>query len=131
MNSITLRGEGGEGFNDSYVTTNQIQAIFHPSLRTQPTFPEATTGLGNERGISILMTCHYPGLGGESDWLKHISHEAQPIESTTQIWVVKRHQYGISSVFPRKSFRGKPVVASGNSAAFYAIFPPGMVTNMH
>ena len=117
MNSITLRGEGGgEGFNDSYVTTNQIQAIFHPSLRTQPTFPEATTGLGNERENSILMTCHYPDLGGESDWL--------PIESTTQIWVVKRHQYGISSVVPRKSFRGKPVVASGNSAAFYAIFPP-------
>ena len=26
---------------------------------------------------------------------------------STQIWVVTRHQYGISAVVPRKSFRGE------------------------
>ena len=43
------------------------------------------------------MTRHYPDLGSASDWLKQISHAAKPITSTTQIWVVKRHQYGISA----------------------------------
>ena len=64
----------GEGFSDSCVTTNQIHAIFHPSLRTQPTFPEAITGflakwrLGNERGNSILMTMMM-SLPGSGQWI--------------------------------------------------------------
>ena len=72
------------------------------SLRKQPTFGEATTGfhtkwrLRNKRRNSILMTCHYPDLGSASDWLNQISHMAQPIRSTTHIWVVMRCQYGIS-----------------------------------
>ena len=32
------------------------------------------------------------------DWLKQISHVAPPIRSSTQIWVVTRHQYGISPI---------------------------------
>ena len=43
--------------------------------------------LRNERRNSILMTCHYPDLGGASDWLNQISHMTRPIKSTTQIWV--------------------------------------------
>ena len=45
------------------------------SLRTQPTFGDATPGfpakwrLRNERRNSILMTRHYPDLGNASDWL--------------------------------------------------------------
>ena len=39
-----------------------------------------------------------------SDWLKQISLAARPIRSTTQIWVVKRHQYGISALVPQTSF---------------------------
>ena len=31
----------------------------------------------------------------------------QPIRSTTQIWVVTRHQYGISALVSQTSFRGK------------------------
>ena len=116
VNGKTLAGEGrgGEGFSDNYVTTNQIQAIFHPDLRTQPTFPEATTGLlakwrlGNECGNSILTKGHYPDLVGESDWLKHVSHEAQPIESTTQIWV-----YDTSSVWNFCS-HSTEVISRGN-----------------
>ena len=34
---------------------------------------------------------------GASDWLKQISLSAQPIRSTTQIWVVTRHQKEISA----------------------------------
>ena len=41
------------------------------------------------------MTRHYPDLGSASDWLNQIFQAAQPIRSTTQIWVVTRHQYRI------------------------------------
>ena len=43
-------------------------------LRKQPTFGNAITGfpakwhLRNEQRNSILMMCHYPDLGGASDW---------------------------------------------------------------
>ena len=51
------------------------------------------------------MTCHYPCLGSTSDWLRQISHAARPIRSTTKIWVVTDHQYGISSLVSQTSFR--------------------------
>ena len=36
-----------------------------------------------------------------SDWLNQIYHAARPFSSSIQIWVVTRHQYGISAlVFP-------------------------------
>ena len=37
------------------------------------------------------MAHHYPDLGIASDWLKQICHTAQPIRSTTQIWLVTQH----------------------------------------
>ena len=61
--------------------------------------------LRNKRRHSILMTSHYPDLGSASDWLKQISLAARPIRSTTQIWLVTRHQYGISALVPETSFR--------------------------
>ena len=45
------------------------------------------------------MTRRFPDLGSSSDWLKQISHTAQPIRNTTQIWVVARHQYGVFALF--------------------------------
>ena len=84
-----------------------------PWLRKQPTFGDATTGfptkwrLRNERRNSILMTRHYPDLSSASDWLNQMSHAARPIRSTTQIWVVTRHQYGISAFVSQTSFRGE------------------------
>ena len=63
--------------------------------------------LRNERRNSILMTRHYPYLGSASDWLNQISHPAWPIRSTTQIWVVTRHQYRISSLVSQTSFGGE------------------------
>ena len=51
------------------------------------------------------MTRHYPDLGSASDWLKQISQAVRPIRSTTLIWVVTRHQYGISALVSQASFR--------------------------
>ena len=53
------------------------------------------------------MTLHYPDLGSASDWLNQISHAVRSIRSTTQIWVVTRHQYGISVLVSQASFGGE------------------------
>ena len=39
--------------------------------------------------------------------LNQISHAARPIRSTTQIWVVTLHQYGISALVSQTSFGGE------------------------
>ena len=61
----------------------------------------------NKGKNSILMTHHYPDLDSASDWLKQISHVARPIKGTTQIFVVTRHQNGISALVSQTSFRGE------------------------
>ena len=87
-------------------TTSQTDIL---SMRKQPTFGDVTTGfpakwrLRNGGRNSILITRHYPDLGSASDWSNQISHAPRPIRSTTQIWVVTRHQYWISHT----SFRGE------------------------
>ena len=53
------------------------------------------------------MTRHHPDLGSASDWLNQISHAARPIRSTTQIWVMTHHQYGISAFVSQTSFGGE------------------------
>ena len=53
------------------------------------------------------MTGHYPDLGNASDWLNQISYAAQPFRSTTQLWVVSRHPYGISALVCQTSFGGE------------------------
>ena len=53
------------------------------------------------------MTRHYPDPGSAYDWLKQIFLLAQPIRSTTQIWVVTRHQYEISELVSQTSFPGE------------------------
>ena len=53
------------------------------------------------------MTRHCPELGSTSDWLNQISHAAQPIRRTTQIWVVTRHHNGISALVSQTSFGGE------------------------
>ena len=54
---------------------------------------------------SILMTYHYQDLGSASDWMKQI----EPIRNSTQNLVMTRHQYGISALVPKPSFRGKKI----------------------
>ena len=83
------------------------------SLRKQPTFGDVTTGfptkwrLRNKRRNSILMIHHYTDLCSASDWLNQISHVARLIGSTTKIWVVTLHQYGISAFISQMSFGGE------------------------
>ena len=101
--------------------------LFRVSLGKQSTFRGATTGthwfpreMTSEKRVrnSILGTCHYPVLGSATDWLKKIFHAARPTTSTTQMWVVTRHQYGISALVSQTSFRGKQGVASPNVGCF-------------
>ena len=70
------------------------------------------------RRNSILMTRRYPDLGSASDWLCRLWNLLQPIRSTTQIWVVTRHQYGISALVSQTSFAEKLLVASRNVVCF-------------
>ena len=70
----------------------------------QPTFGDATAGfptkwcLRNERRNSVRILCYYPDLGSSSDWSCSVENLIKPIRSTTQIWVVTRHQYEISAL---------------------------------
>ena len=47
------------------------------------------------------MMCHYPGLGRASDWSNQVFSTAQPIRSTTQMWVVTHR---ISALVSQRSF---------------------------
>jgi len=51
------------------------------------------------------MMCHYPDLGSTFDWSCCKELLLQPIRSTTQIWLVTCHHYGISSLIPQMSSR--------------------------
>ena len=64
------------------------------------------------------MTHHYPDLGSASDWSCRMGNLIQPIRSTTQIWVVTRHQYGISVLVSQTSFCGKTSGAVANCRLF-------------
>ena len=65
----------------------------------------------------------YPDLDSPSDWWKQISHAAQLIRSTNQIWEAKRHQYGIFTLLwflrRRRHFAGKPVAAQAEMSAVF------------
>ena len=64
------------------------------------------------------MMRHYPDLGSASDWLNQMSHAARPIRSTTRIWVVTRHQYGISALVSQTSFGGESSVSVAKCRLF-------------
>ena len=50
------------------------------------------------------MTCHYLDLGSAVE--ANFSSGTIKIRSTIQIWVVTRHQYGISVLVSQTSFHG-------------------------
>ena len=64
------------------------------------------------------MTYHYRDLGSASDRLKENSLAAQPIRSTNKIWVVTRHQYGISELVNRRRFERAQVATTRNVGYF-------------
>ena len=53
-----------------------------------------------------------------SDWLKQNSLVFQPIRSTTKIWVVMRHQYGIFVLVTQASFCEGQVATLRNVGCF-------------
>ena len=56
-------------------------------------------------GLSFLPRVRgRPIVTGFEDWLKRAGTSFQPIRSTTKIWVVTRHQYGISALVTQTSF---------------------------
>ena len=59
-----------------------------------------------------------PTSGWFFDWSCREGNLLQPIRSTAQIWMVTRHQYGISALNPQTLFAGKPVVALRNVGRF-------------
>ena len=106
-------------FELPYSSGHLIAWVNRRHLETLPPVSRAKWRLRNERRNCILMTRHYRDLGSASGWLNQISHAARPVRSTTQIWVVTRHQYGISVLVSQTSFGGKlPVVASPNVGCF-------------
>ena len=106
-------------FELPYSSGHLIAWVNRRHLETLPPVSRAKWRLRNERRNCILMTRHYRDLGSASGWLNQISHAARPVRSTTQIWVVTRHQYGISVLVSQTSFGGElPVVASPNVGCF-------------
>ena len=67
---------------------------------------------------SILMTRRYQDLGSASEWSCPMGNLIQPIRSTTQIWVMTRHQYGTSALVSQTSFGGE----TSGSVAKYRLF---------
>ena len=63
---------------------------------------------------------HYPELGRAPDWSCRVGNLLQPIRSTTQISVVKRHQYGLFALVSqyvisrRKQFSQASTMTKGN-----------------
>ena len=92
--------------------------------RKQPTFRDLTNGfpvkwrLENECRNSILMTCHQPFLGSASDRLCRVGNLFQPVRSTTQIWVMMHHQYGVSALASQTSFRRETVGGAAKCRLF-------------
>ena len=66
----------------------------------------------------MLMTRHYPDLSSASDWSCCMGNLIQPIRSTTQMWVVTRHRYGISALVSQTSFGRE----TSGSVAKYRLF---------
>ena len=88
-------------FELPYSNGHLIAWVNRRHLETLPPVSRAKWRLRNERRNCILMTRHYRDLGRASDW------SCRAGKFATQIWVVMRHQYGISALVSQTSFRGK------------------------
>ena len=74
---------------------NRELSLSRFSWKKQPTFRDTTAGLLAKWSLLVLL----------------IGNFLQPIRSNTQIWVVKRHQYGILRTFFKRHFAGNSVPA--------------------
>ena len=63
---------------------------------------------GNDQLESLISFGHCAHFTLKiSDWSCRVGNLIQPIRRTTQIWVVTRHQYGISALVSQTSFGGE------------------------
>ena len=67
-------------------------------------------------------TIYYPDLGHASDWSCWVVNFLQPIRNTIEIWVLMRHQYGISAFTFRCHCVGKPVIPLQNFSCFLSLY---------
>ena len=98
-------------YNKNWITVD----VTRENSQLFATLPQVS--LQNEHRNSIMMTCHHPDLGSDSNnyCFKQTSYTAQPIRSATQIRKVISHQYGISAFHPNTAFCRE---TSGNIAKF-------------
>ena len=73
--------------------------------------------------VQELMTRHYADLGRASDWSCRVGNLIQPIRSTTQIWVMTRHQYGISALVSQTLFGGETSGGVAKCRCFLWLYP--------
>ena len=112
---VTYKSQKIKKYSFSRKLIYQLQPYW---LRKKPIFCNTPSGspvkshLRNEHKSPILMMCHYPDLGSDSDWSCCKGNLLQPIRSTTQIQVVTNHQYESLHSFLRCYFTGTPTVAS-------------------
>ena len=78
----------------------------------------ATLLLDSRQMTSVLSEKRAQKFHTASDWLDQISHAARPIRSTTQIWVMTRHQCGISALVSQTSFGGETSGSVAKSGLF-------------
>ena len=78
----------------------------------------ATLLLDSRQMTSVLSEKRAQKFQTASDWLDQISHAARPIRSTTQIWVMTRHQCGISALISQTSFGGETSGSVAKSGLF-------------
>ena len=79
-------------------------------------------------GFCILCSVSKNGLKFSKN-VKSPPH-ALPVRSSTQIWVVTHHQYGISALVSQTSFRRKLLVASQNVSCFPQLDQHGIYHNI-
>ena len=77
------------------------------------------------------MTRHYPDLGSASDWSCRVGILIQPIRSTTQIWVVRCHQCGISVLVSQTSFGGEKSGSVAKCRLFFQATLPTFPVLLH
>ena len=78
----------------------------HTNMAAFSLFWKTNIAAVTSRENVLLIRGHYPDLSGASDWMKILLHS---IRSSTHIWVVTCHQYGISVVVPQMLFRGESI----------------------
>ena len=96
----------------------QAICYFSKKLKQQTKFRDAITGFptnwrlrSSDARNSILMTSYWwcvtthANLSSASNWSCRVGNLLQPIRSSSLIWVVTLHQYGIPSLVSQTSFQ--------------------------